>query len=89
MNKPYTNKKAFEKTALYYDVVYGNRDVVRDTKILAQHVRLYLPNTKQPNMLDMGCGTGEHAVAFCRHGFRVTGIDRSASMGFQRRRDTS
>jgi SAM-dependent methyltransferase len=31
-------------------------------------------------ILDLGCGTGEHAVLFASHGFEVVGIDASASM---------
>ncbi len=32
------------------------------------------------HVLDLGCGTGEDAVRFQRHGVRVTGIDASAEM---------
>lgn len=31
-------------------------------------------------MLDAGCGTGAHAIALARLGYRVTGADRSAAM---------
>lgn len=31
-------------------------------------------------ILDLGCGTGEHAALFASHGFEVVGIDASASM---------
>ena len=31
------------------------------------------------NLLDRGCGPGRHAMAAARMGFRVTGLDRSAS----------
>lgn len=29
-------------------------------------------------VLDMGCGVGRHAIEFARHGYRVTGVDRTA-----------
>lgn len=31
-------------------------------------------------ILDMGCGTGRHAVALARRGYRVTGVDIAAGM---------
>jgi SAM-dependent methyltransferase len=33
--------------------------------------------TERPEVLDLGCGLGRHAVAFAREGFRVTAIDAS------------
>jgi SAM-dependent methyltransferase len=32
------------------------------------------------SLLDLGCGTGEHAIHFARAGFRVLGLDLSASL---------
>jgi SAM-dependent methyltransferase len=37
------------------------------------------------SILDVGCGTGRHAVEFARRGFRVTGVDISAGMLAQAR----
>lgn len=31
-------------------------------------------------ILDVGCGTGRHAVELAGHGYRVTGLDLSAGM---------
>ena len=33
----------------------------------------------EPSLLDLGCGSGEHALHFSRAGYRVLGLDRSAA----------
>ncbi|KPL17502.1 MAG: cyclopropane-fatty-acyl-phospholipid synthase [candidate division Zixibacteria bacterium SM23_81] len=35
---------------------------------------------KNSRILDMGCGTGRHAVELARRGYRVTGVDISSGM---------
>jgi SAM-dependent methyltransferase len=39
---------------------------------------LALAGASQPDVLDLGCGTGRHAVAFAARGCRVIGVDRTA-----------
>ena len=39
-------------------------------------------------ILDMGCGTGRHAIELARRGYRVTGVDLSAGM-LQRAREAA
>lgn len=41
------------------------------------------------SLLDMGCGTGRHAVEFARRGFKVTGVDLSTGMLEQARQAAS
>jgi len=46
-------------------------------------VAAILEATRPPpgaRVLDLGCGAGAHAVAFAARGFRVTGVDRSATL---------
>ncbi|MDX9735087.1 MAG: class I SAM-dependent methyltransferase [Thermoanaerobaculia bacterium] len=54
------------------------RRAVADTEVAA-----ILEATRPPSggrVLDLGCGAGAHAVAFAARGFRVTGVDRSATL---------
>ncbi len=70
----------FSKTAPYYDIIYSGRNVKNDTRIIINHLDGALSHTKTPRLLDLGCGTGTHDIEFWRHGYDVTGIDRSAAM---------
>ena len=53
------------------------------TKHTKTEVRFVLEELKLPRgsrILDVGCGTGRHAVELDRKGYRVTGLDVSAGM---------
>ncbi len=51
-------------------------DTVRETAFLCEVLGLPAGAT----ILDVGCGTGRHAVALALRGFRVTGLDLSPGM---------
>ncbi len=54
------------------------RRAVAETEVAA-----ILEATRPPSaarVLELGCGAGAHAVAFAARGFRVTGVDRSATL---------
>ncbi len=53
------------------------------TQYTAQEVEFILklyPLPKGSSILDVGCGTGRHAIEFARRGYHVTGLDISPSM---------
>jgi cyclopropane fatty-acyl-phospholipid synthase-like methyltransferase len=53
------------------------------TKNTLKEVDFVLAEFKLPpnsRILDMGCGTGRHAVELARRGYRVTGVDISSGM---------
>lgn len=78
-----TNKQsaaAFSLTAPFYDLIYHHRDIEKEVRFITSHIRARLPGTKKRSLLDIGSGTGEHAVLFGKNNFEVTGVDRSAEM---------
>jgi cyclopropane fatty-acyl-phospholipid synthase-like methyltransferase len=53
------------------------------TKNTVEEVEFVLEELRLPSgsrILDVGCGTGRHAVELARRGYRVTGVDISAGM---------
>ncbi len=68
----------FDAYARYYDLLYGDKDYAAEAKYVATHIRKQLPNAK--TILELGCGTGAHAAYLARLGFKVHGVDVSASM---------
>ena len=49
--------------------------LARETPFLLEILR----RAEDSSLLDLGCGTGEHAIHFARAGFHVVGVDRSAA----------
>ena len=65
--------------AQQYDLLYHDKDYDAEVELLEQIFREYaLP--KACRVLDLGSGTGQHAVRLARRGHDVTGVDRSAAM---------
>lgn len=54
---------------------------VAEVDFLIEHLRL----NRDQRILDMGCGTGRHALELARRGYRVTGVDLSDGMLAQAR----
>ncbi|HEX2522509.1 MAG TPA: methyltransferase domain-containing protein, partial [Terriglobia bacterium] len=44
------------------------------------HVARLLGDVRGLSVLDVGCGTGRHAIRFAQQGAQVTGVDFSAGM---------
>jgi SAM-dependent methyltransferase len=62
-----------------YDLLYRAKDYNGETQMLG---RLFQKYSAQPvrSILDLGCGTGNHALRLAAQGYRVVGIDRSEEM---------
>lgn len=71
-----------------YDRLYADKDYERECAVvLALCDRFGQPQPAR--ILDLGCGTGNHALGFARRGIAVTGVDRSAAMLAQARRKSA
>jgi SAM-dependent methyltransferase len=62
-----------------YDVVYQDKDYATECKVL-KGVFEHDAQRQVRSVLDLGCGTGSHAVPLAGAGMEVTGIDRSPAM---------
>jgi len=69
----------FESYANVYDSLYSDKDYELECDFLETvFQRFGLDDAK--SILDLGCGTGGHAIPLARRGYKVFGIDRSAKM---------
>ncbi len=68
----------FGDYARYYDLLYRDKDYTAEAAFVDQLIQKHLPGAL--NLLDLGCGTGAHAIALGQKGYRVHGIDVSNEM---------
>jgi SAM-dependent methyltransferase len=76
MSKPNEWQEFFNHYADQYDNEIFVKNTERETDFLINELELPVG----ASILDMGCGTGRHAVALANAGFLVTGIDISGAM---------
>lgn len=62
-----------------YDAIYRNKDYEGEVDLIERIlVRHGLAGPRR--LLDLGCGTGNHALPLARRGHTVLGVDRSSAM---------
>ncbi len=59
---------------------YDEEDFTQDTEAEVAELQALLDLPPGSQLLDVGCGTGRHAVPLVLAGFRVTGVDLSPAM---------
>jgi SAM-dependent methyltransferase len=62
-----------------YDLIYREKDYVGECDVLEQAFARFAP-VRPTTVLDLGCGTGAHALLLAARGYRVTGVDPSEAM---------
>jgi len=66
----------FDASAAYYDLIYGSfKEYPREAAQIAALLRQHTPDCR--TVLDVACGTGEHARLLTAAGFAVDGVDLS------------
>jgi SAM-dependent methyltransferase len=70
--------RAFVDYARYYDLIYQDKDYAAEAGFIRSLIREYAPNAKL--LLDLGCGSGRHAVRLAQDGYSIVGVDRSEEM---------
>ena len=62
-----------------YDALYQDKDYALECQALMAALSSNHGSTPA-RILDLGCGTGQHAIILASEGHHVTGVDRSSSM---------
>ena len=65
--------------AAAYDSLYGTKDYASECDLIEQIFRTYA-NARVASVLDLGCGTGNHALELARRGYDVAAVDQSPHM---------
>lgn len=74
-----TDHAPFAAYAAFYDALYRDKDYAAECDVLEQLFKRFAVSPVR-RILDLGCGTGGHAVVLASRGYEVTGVDRSAQM---------
>ena len=69
----------FNSYGKYYDIIYADKDYEKESDFLEQTFRKHSKNMPKA-IIDVGCGTGGHAIPLAKRGYEITGIDASETM---------
>ncbi len=69
---------SFGAYARYYDLLYRDKDYPAEARYVHGLIQRYAPGAR--SILELGCGTGAHAVEFAWLGHEVHGVDISEGM---------
>ena len=70
--------EVFDAYARYYDLLYRDKNYKEEAEYVSEYINNLAP--KASSILELGCGTGNHAEYFARNGYQVHGIDMSTIM---------
>jgi len=79
MDKKSSPKGIFASYGKYYDILYADKNYEKECDFLEEIFRKY-SKTPSKVILDVGCGTGGHAIPLAKRSYKITGIDSSKIM---------
>lgn len=68
----------FNQYASFYDSLYSNKDYQAESAYIEKLLNQYAASVN--SILDLGCGTGKHAISLATKGYQVSGVDISENM---------
>ncbi len=68
----------FDNYARYYDLLYKDKDYAAEAHFIDRLIKSHAPAAQE--LLELGCGTGHHAVLLAAAGYRLHGVDLSEQM---------
>jgi len=68
-----------DRFAEFYDFFYGEKDYSREAAFVHECFRKYGEGQTR-TLLELACGTGNHALALGRHGYKIVATDCSEDM---------
>lgn len=68
----------FGNYARYYNLLYRDKDYAGEAKFIVKLLQTHAPTSQ--SILELGCGTGNLALLLVKEGYKVCGVDLSASM---------
>ena len=71
------NNKIFS-SGDYYNLFYANKDYKSEAEYIHKKIKQYKSNAN--SILELGCGTGKHAINLSKFGYQILGIEKSESM---------
>lgn len=74
----YSDTMFTNELAKYYDAMRTYRDYGKEALFADSLIQKYCPGAER--VLDLCCGTGEHAIKMTELGYQVTGVDLSKDM---------
>ncbi len=73
-----TAAREFDAYARSYDLLYGDKDYSAEAAFVHRQLQRWAPGASR--LLELGCGTGGHALPLAGLGYQVLGIDVSPAM---------